>query len=180
MNVSFKARKNAVDCPSLLFEDSSVTTWTSSQRDLTLTLWVLAVRTHPDSSTEESFLTFDFILANEEVIFSFKCNVVVHPGLIGKKKLSPRILILTHQALYLIMIINQKGQIINKLDRRIELQNISGAMMSPFADNFISKSTIHYIRITIYSNFYLKFSLTNLKCGTLLLSSNSRLSCWVG
>jgi myosin-1 len=75
--------------------------------------------------------------ANEEVIFSFKCNIVVHPGLIGKKKLSPRILILTHQALYLIMIINQKGQIINKLDRRIELQNISGAMLSPFADNFI-------------------------------------------
>jgi myosin-1 len=73
--------------------------------------------------------------ANEEVLFSYRGNTIIH-GII-KKKTSPRTIVLTDKALYLIASVMKKGQLIHKLTRRMEINNISGAIMSPYADNFI-------------------------------------------
>lgn len=75
--------------------------------------------------------------SNENILFSYKAQVVVHPGLLRAPKLSPRFLCLTEQGLYLIMIVVKKKIATPQLDRRIAMSLIQSVTLSPLYDNFI-------------------------------------------
>eukprot|EP01130_Rhizamoeba_saxonica_P002404 TRINITY_DN12207_c0_g1_i1.p1 TRINITY_DN12207_c0_g1~~TRINITY_DN12207_c0_g1_i1.p1 ORF type:complete len:1112 (-),score=281.88 TRINITY_DN12207_c0_g1_i1:48-3341(-) len=75
--------------------------------------------------------------SNEQVLFSQKGSVIVHPGFMKKRKLSPRTFVLTENALYIIMYSKDKGQIQAKLDRRIAANMITGITFSPLGDDII-------------------------------------------
>jgi len=75
--------------------------------------------------------------AQEKVLFSYKGKVVIHPGLLKKKKLSPRTIIVSENQIYLILYSKVKGEIVTKLDTSIPLISITGASFSTLADDFI-------------------------------------------
>eukprot|EP01100_Stratorugosa_tubuloviscum_P012323 TRINITY_DN580_c0_g2_i1.p1 TRINITY_DN580_c0_g2~~TRINITY_DN580_c0_g2_i1.p1 ORF type:complete len:1264 (+),score=732.79 TRINITY_DN580_c0_g2_i1:136-3927(+) len=75
--------------------------------------------------------------AHENVLFSAKSKIVVSPGILRADKLSPRFLILTVQALYLIMLVKRKNLIVHQIDRRIPINAITGCTLSPFSDNYV-------------------------------------------
>jgi len=73
----------------------------------------------------------------EKILFSYKGKVVVHPGLLKKKKISPRTVIVTEQHIYLIMYTKVKGEIVTKLDTEMAINLITNIRFSPIADDFI-------------------------------------------
>jgi len=75
--------------------------------------------------------------SQEKVLFSYKGKVVVHPGLLKKKKMSPRTIIITENSIYLIMYTKQKGEIVTKLDKGYPIQNINLISFSPMGDDII-------------------------------------------
>ncbi len=74
--------------------------------------------------------------AQEPCLFSAKCQTIVYPVL-RANKLSPRFLILTTQALYIIKLKKEKNMLVHLLERRIPIQTIQSFSFSPYADNFI-------------------------------------------
>lgn len=74
---------------------------------------------------------------SEKVLFSAKAMIVAHPGILKPSKLSPRFLTLTDQALYLVALVQVKKMSEHKLDRRIPINLITQASMSPFRDNYV-------------------------------------------
>jgi len=75
--------------------------------------------------------------SQERVLFSYKGKVVVHPGLLKKKKMSPRTVILTENALYLVLYAKEKGEIVTKLDKSYPIMSLTGISFSPMGDDFI-------------------------------------------
>eukprot|EP01102_Stenamoeba_stenopodia_P010428 TRINITY_DN313_c0_g3_i2.p1 TRINITY_DN313_c0_g3~~TRINITY_DN313_c0_g3_i2.p1 ORF type:complete len:1264 (+),score=385.55 TRINITY_DN313_c0_g3_i2:434-4225(+) len=75
--------------------------------------------------------------AHENILFAAKSKIVIDPGIFKAHKLSPRYLILTAQALYLIMLVKQKNLIMHKVDRRVPLNAITSVTLSPFSDNYV-------------------------------------------
>lgn len=92
--------------------------------------------------------------SSEKVIFTSKSVVVHHPGLLKQNKLSPRFLVLTDAALYLVSLTKKKGVPIYKLTRRIEIGSITGCALSPFRDNFVVlKSPLQFIDVVLEVEF---------------------------
>eukprot|EP00026_Physarum_polycephalum_P000803 Phypoly_transcript_00804.p1 GENE.Phypoly_transcript_00804~~Phypoly_transcript_00804.p1 ORF type:complete len:1167 (+),score=243.05 Phypoly_transcript_00804:427-3927(+) len=89
-----------------------------------------------DMRTQSAILNVMGPGASEQCIFSSKCQAIVHPTL-RANKLSPRFLVLTQQALYLIKLKKEKNQLVHILDRRIPMSAIQSYSLSPYADNFI-------------------------------------------
>jgi len=75
--------------------------------------------------------------SQERVLFSYKGKVVVHPGLLKKKKMSPRTIIVTENAVYLVMYTKERGEIVTKLDKGYPIQSINMVSFSPLADDII-------------------------------------------
>jgi len=75
--------------------------------------------------------------SQERVLFSYKGKVVVHPGLLKKKKMSPRTIIVTENAVYLVMYAKERGEIVTKLDKGYLIQEITEVSFSPLGDDFI-------------------------------------------
>jgi len=75
--------------------------------------------------------------SQEKVIFSYKGKVVHHPGLFKKKKLSPRTVIITENAVYFVLYTKVKGEIVTKLDCSLPINAITGCTFSPLGDDFI-------------------------------------------
>ncbi|GAM28278.1 hypothetical protein SAMD00019534_114540 [Acytostelium subglobosum LB1] len=73
---------------------------------------------------------------NEEVILSAKCQIIMHP-LLSANKMSPRFLIVTRQAIYLIKLKQKKNLAQYLLDRRLPLQEVASFAMSTLGDNYI-------------------------------------------
>eukprot|EP01095_Lingulamoeba_sp_RSL-Kostka_P006267 TRINITY_DN195_c0_g1_i1.p1 TRINITY_DN195_c0_g1~~TRINITY_DN195_c0_g1_i1.p1 ORF type:complete len:1110 (+),score=492.52 TRINITY_DN195_c0_g1_i1:3702-7031(+) len=74
---------------------------------------------------------------SEPVIFSSKSQIVYHGGLLKKNKLSPRFLVLTNAALYLVALVKKKNIGTHVLDRRIPINSIQSASLSPLNDNYV-------------------------------------------
>ncbi|EGG25063.1 myosin IC [Cavenderia fasciculata] len=72
----------------------------------------------------------------EEVIFSAKCQIVVHP-LLSANKMSPRFLIVTKQAIYLIKLKQNKNLAQYLLDRRLPISEVASFSMSSLGDNYL-------------------------------------------
>jgi myosin-1 len=75
--------------------------------------------------------------SQEKVLFSYKGKVVHHPGLLKRKKLSPRTVIITENAVYFVMYTKVKGEIVTKLDCSLPINGITGCTFSPLGDDFI-------------------------------------------
>jgi len=75
--------------------------------------------------------------SQERVLFSYKGKVVVHPGILKKKKTSPRTIIVTENAVYLVLYAKEKGEIVTKLDKSYPISTFSGVSFSPLGDDFI-------------------------------------------
>ncbi|EFA78349.1 myosin IC [Heterostelium album PN500] len=73
---------------------------------------------------------------NEEVVFSAKCQIIVHPLLSGNK-MSPRFFIMTKQAIYLIKLKQKKNLAQYLLDRRLPLSEVQSFTMSNIGDNYL-------------------------------------------
>jgi myosin I len=74
--------------------------------------------------------------ASEAVYFSAKAQMVISAGLLGTQKLSPRFLVITASALYLIKMQQKKGLVEHILERSVPLNMITGATFSTQHDDF--------------------------------------------
>jgi len=89
---------------------------------------------------------------NEDIIFSYKAQVVVHP-LLSANKLSPRFLIVTKQNIYTIKLKQKKNLATYLLDRKIPLAEVTSYTLSPLADNFIFIHTSTQFDIALVCEF---------------------------
>merc|ERR1712137_606360 len=91
--------------------------------------------------------------SGEKVIFTSKSSIVHHPGLLKANKLSPRFLVLTDAALYLVSLKNVKGAPVYKLDKRLLINSITAAL-SPFRDNYVVlKMPMEFLDIVLEVEF---------------------------
>jgi len=90
----------------------------------------------------------------EKVIFTSKSMMVHHPGLLKANKLSPRFLVLTDAALYLVSLQKKKGVPEYKLDKRFIISSITGCALSPYRDNFvILKMPLDFLDVVLEVEF---------------------------
>ncbi|KAH3732887.1 myosin IC [Pelomyxa schiedti] len=92
-----------------------------------------------DINTNEALKTllFKHYPHPQAVVFSSKCSVVAHNGILHEAVLSPRMIILTKKFLYLIKVTREKNLIEHKQDRVILLSQLRLVSLSPLADPFI-------------------------------------------
>ncbi|KYQ88475.1 myosin IC [Tieghemostelium lacteum] len=105
---------------------------------------------------------------NEEVIFSAKCQVVVHP-ILSANKLSPRFLIVTKQHIYTIKLKQKKNLATYLLDRKIPVSDVNAFSFSNLADNFIFIHTAQEFDLAVVCDFKTEImALLNQQKGTQL------------
>ncbi|KAN0022743.1 hypothetical protein ACTFIU_005479 [Dictyostelium citrinum] len=105
---------------------------------------------------------------NEDVIFSSKSQVIVHP-MLSANKLSPRFLIVTKQAIYLIKLKQKKNLATYLLDRRVPLAEVTSFSLSSLADNLIVIHTSTQFDVAVVTEFKTELvALINKQKGTTL------------
>jgi len=73
---------------------------------------------------------------HEGVVFTSKCQILVQ-RMLKSPKPSPRFLVMTRQAIYIIVTRKEKNLAVTELERRINLASIQGFGMSPYMDEAI-------------------------------------------